>query len=62
METRPVRNNDGGPVINWLADRLMDLSSILLKIAMPYALMYEVVFDDEDKQEQQSCCTVDHSL
>lgn len=70
MKTRPVREKDGGPVVNWLADRLMDLSSLLMKVAMPYALMYEVVSlheDDDDEADQgqscaEGCCPIDHSL
>ena len=69
MKTRPIREKDGGPAVNWLADRLMDLSSLLMKIAMPYALMYEVTSmeDDEDDIDPgdccaEGCCPIDHSL
>ena len=65
MEFKPVRAKDGGPVINWLADRLMGVSSALMKIAMPYALMYEATLD-EDSDDcdscDENCCSVDHSL
>lgn len=66
MEFRPHRDKDGGVVINWCADRLMDLSSILMKIAMPYALMYEAVLDDkedeDDSDDSDNCCSVDHNI
>lgn len=68
MEFKPVRQKDGGPVINWLADLLMSLSSLLLKIAMPYALMYEATLDEENKDTDpgdycaEGCCSIDHSL
>ena len=68
MEFKPVREKDGGPVINWLADRLMSIASLLMKIALPYATMYEATFDEDDEQTDpgnycaEGCCSVDHSL
>lgn len=44
----------------------MNLSSLLMKIAMPYALMYEVTFDDEEEDydlpSSDNCCSVDHVI
>jgi len=51
MKTTPVREIDRGPVVNWLTDRLLDLLSFLSGKLYPYALMYEVSFDDDDEDE-----------
>lgn len=56
MKFTPKREKDGGLVINWLADRAMDLSSWLTKISMNYALVYEVDFTDEDGPGQPKGC------
>jgi hypothetical protein len=51
MKTTPVREIDRGPVVNWLTDRALDMLSFLSGKLYPYALMYEVTFDDEDDEE-----------
>ena len=37
--------------MNWLTDRLLDALSFLSGKLYPYALMYEVTFDDNDEEE-----------
>jgi hypothetical protein len=45
---RPLpREKDGGPIINWLAERALRLSSWLMEIALPYAVLYEWSATDE---------------
>ena len=52
MKTTPVREIDRGPVVNWLTDRALDMLSFLSGKLYPYALMYEVTFDNEDNDEE----------
>jgi hypothetical protein len=51
MKTTPVREINRGPVVNWLTDRLLDALSFLSGKLYPYALMYEVEFDDDEEDE-----------
>ena len=37
--------------MNWLTDRLLDVLSFMSGKLYPYALMYEVEFDDEEEDE-----------
>ena len=53
MKTTPVREIDRGPVVNWLTDRLLDALSFLSGKLYPYALMYEVSFDDDDDDDDE---------
>lgn len=55
MKFTPKREKDGGPIINWLADRAMDLGAWLTKISMNYALVYEAEFEDEDRKQVKGC-------
>jgi hypothetical protein len=56
MKFTPKRENDGGPVLNWLADRAMSLSAWLTRISMKYALLYEAEFEDEDRRVLSAEC------
>jgi hypothetical protein len=56
MKFTPKREKDGGPVINWLADQAMNLSSWLTRKSMKYALLYEAEFTDEDELDQPESC------
>lgn len=51
MKATPKREVDKGPVINWIADQVNLFGCWLIKITMPYALFYEVDFEDEDASE-----------
>lgn len=46
---RHVRENDGGPVINFLADVAQGIAGWLLKKSMPYAKMYTFELQDWQK-------------
>lgn len=48
MEFRPVREKDGGPVVNWVADRVQNLAGRMIRWSSRYALMYEADITDED--------------
>jgi hypothetical protein len=48
MKLTPVREKDGGPIINWLADRINWLGCSLVTLSSPYALMYRAELDDEE--------------
>ena len=39
---------DKGPIVRWIANRLMDASSWLARTSSPYADMYTAVWDDEE--------------
>ena len=49
MKTTPVREIDRGPVVNWLTDRALGLLSFLSGKLYPYAVMYEVEFDEDEE-------------
>jgi hypothetical protein len=51
MKTTPVREIDRGPVMNWLTDQLLNVLSFLSGKLYPYALMYEVTFDNDEEDE-----------
>jgi hypothetical protein len=51
MKTTPVREIDRGPVMNWLTDQLLNVLSFISGKLYPYALMYEVSFDDDEDEE-----------
>jgi hypothetical protein len=51
---KPVREKEAGMIGNWVADRTLGLSSWLMNLAMPYALMYEWEIDDEDEDEDDA--------
>jgi len=43
---------DKGPIVRWMANRLMDISSWLARTSSPYADMYTAVWDDyEDESD-----------
>jgi hypothetical protein len=43
------REQDGGPIINWLADRAMELSGWLARTAHPYAKVWVVTIPDDEE-------------
>lgn len=55
MEFRPVREKDGGLVVNWLADRAQQLGSWLIKVSMGYALFYEADISEDDLDQPEGC-------
>lgn len=54
MEYIPIREKDGGPIINWLADKINYIGCWLVAKSSRYALMYTVDADKfiEDSEEE----------
>lgn len=46
---RHVRENDGGPIVNFLADLAQELGTWLIQKSMPYAKMYAFELEDAVK-------------
>lgn len=55
MEFRPVREKDGGPVVNWLVDRVHGFGVWLIRITSSRALMYEADITEDDLDQPESC-------
>ena len=51
MEFKVEHELDKGPIVRWVANRLMDISSWLARTSSPYADMYTAVWDDYDDEE-----------
>lgn len=53
FEFRAERLKDGGPVLNWIADRMVQLADWLLAKFSPYAEFYvmEIDLDGDDVGE-----------
>jgi hypothetical protein len=45
---------DKGPVVRWIANKAMNMSSWLAKVSSPYADMYTAVWDDYEDEENLS--------
>jgi hypothetical protein len=59
MKFTPKREKDGGPIVNWVADRLNGFGCWLVRITSNYALMYEadITEDENDASEEPlECC------
>lgn len=54
FEFKAERREDGGPVLNWIADRAVQLSEWLLMKFEKYAMFYvmEYTLDEEEDDEQ----------
>lgn len=54
MEFKVEHEVDKGPVVRWVANKLMNLSGRMAKIAHPYADMYTAVWDDYEDEDTLS--------
>lgn len=50
-EFSQVREKDGGPIVNWLADVAMKLSSWLARVAHPYAKVWSVTIPEDFEED-----------
>ena len=50
IEFKAVRHEDGGPILNWIADRAIKLSEWLLMRFEKYALFYVMEFDFDENE------------
>lgn len=55
MEFRPVRKKDGGPVVNWVADRVQSVAGRMIRWSSRYALMYEADITEEELGLPEEC-------
>lgn len=51
MEFKLQHEVDKGPIVRWIANRLMDVSSWLARASTPYADMYTAVWDDYEEDD-----------
>ena len=52
MEFKIEHEIDKGPLVRWIANKAMDISGKISKLAHPYADMYTAVWDDyEDESD-----------
>ena len=54
MEFKVEHELDKGPIVRWVANRLMDISSWLARTSSPYADMYTAVWDDYEDDNDLS--------
>ena len=52
---------DKGPIVRWMANRLMDISSWLARTSSPYADMYTAVWDDYEDDDEESDLFTPHN-
>jgi hypothetical protein len=55
VEFRPVREEDGGPVLNWLADQVQRVAGRMIRWSSRYALMYEADITEDDLDQPEGC-------
>ena len=51
MEFKVEHEVDKGPVVRWIANKVMSLSGSLARFAHPYADMYTAVWDDYEDDD-----------
>jgi hypothetical protein len=51
MEFIKEHEIDKGPIVRWVANKAMNMSSWLAKMSAPYADMYTAVWDDYEDDE-----------
>jgi hypothetical protein len=51
MEFIKEHEIDKGPIVRWVANQAMNMSSWLAKMSAPYADMYTAVWDDYEDDE-----------
>jgi hypothetical protein len=51
MEFKLEHDVDKGPLVRWVANQAMNVSSWLAKVSSPYADMYTAVWDDYEDDE-----------
>ena len=54
MDFKLEREVDKGPIVRWIANRLMNLSGRMARMAHPYADMYTAVWDDYEDEDNLS--------
>jgi hypothetical protein len=54
MDFKLEREVDKGPIVRWIANKVMSLSGSLAKLAHPYADMYTAVWDDYEDEDNLS--------
>jgi hypothetical protein len=54
MDFKLEHEVDKGPVVRWIANKAMNMSSWLAKVSSPYADMYTAVWDDYEDEENLS--------
>lgn len=54
MDFKLEREVDKGPIVRWIANKVMGLSGSLAKFAHPYADMYTAVWDDYEDDNDLS--------
>lgn len=52
---------DKGPVVRWMANRFMDISSWLARTSSPYADMYTAVWDDYEEDDEEDYLFTPHN-
>jgi len=50
MEFKIEHEVDKGPIVRWFANKAMDISGKISKLAYPYADMYTAVWDDYEDE------------
>lgn len=55
MEFRPVREKDGGPVVNWVVDKVHAFGVWLIHVTANRALMYQADISEDDLDLPESC-------
>jgi len=52
MEFKLEHDVDKGPIVRWVANQAMNISSWLAKMSSPYADMYTAVWDDYEDEDK----------
>lgn len=57
MEFKLEHESDKGPLVRWVANQAMNISSWLAKVSHPYADMYTAVWDDYEDDDYTDLIT-----
>lgn len=54
FDFKPTYEKDAGPIVRWIATKILDLLHKIERPLYDYALMYEAVWEDDEEEYDEN--------